>query len=205
MNWISVENTPDSPPGTADQQMEDFVGRGGGEELGPHGRIVERPADFGQELDVGPRAAVGRNGHDEDVGGLAVERAEIHAAALDAQGRHQAIHAVGLAVGNGNAVLHAGAHALLPFQNRFQHGVAVADVSGSHQQVDHLGENGLLGGALQVQADGFDGQRLFQIHVWTPTHCKNSRHSLPFGGQFKPNSISAAKSRSENGTAGRRD
>ncbi len=104
---------------------------------------------------MGARPAVRGYRHDENRGRLAVEGAEIHAGALDAEGGDQAVHAVGLAVGNGDAVLHAGAHALFALGDGAQDGFAVADVPGGHQQIHHLGQDFILGGALEVEADRF--------------------------------------------------
>ena len=123
---------------------------------------------------MGPGHIGGRHQKEEDIGGLAVQRLEVHAPLVDAQGSREADDGVGLAVRNGDAVADPRAHDLLPFQHGLQDLVPVGDGVTHLKATDQLLDDGLFAVALEADDGGIEGQDVQQGHsrcsryTWVP-------------------------------------
>lgn len=120
------------------EEGDDFLGARGGEDRLALFLAAEEGAHFRQELQVGAGFLERREGHDVDPASSVVERVEIDLVVGDTDAGDELRYRARLAVGNGDAVLHARAHPGLALEHRGLGLVPVADLAALHGHIDQL-------------------------------------------------------------------
>src|SRR5579875_1196355 len=113
------------------------------------------------------RAVLRRDEQDEDIDRLPIQAVESDALVGDSDSANQAIDAVVLGMGNGDASANAGGAEELAFENGpdnvFQ--IGAAELAGSPQALDHGADDAFLVGGRQVRDNGLAHHEVGHSHA----------------------------------------